>query len=604
MEVRMKTFQSLLADIAKRIPTAMNNRLFILISVIGILLVILLGIAISSIAGSLLYQGTTALLDNQTTQAVNVFDQYMEILRNTAMAASSQASIKSLIEGSYPSPYDSYLVYRDSYAYLKNVHEFYDRIHLHVIVKDIRYIMSSNPADVTGDYQKRGVDKTDWFLHVEQSPTSTEIISNFTPPISSTLDQFAFVLKKRNIYHWNIEGYIIASIDKAVLGDMLKGTQSEDNGFLLVLKPDGTVAYNSSPERFQRHFTLEGMQQELESLDDSPGDRNPDFYFSSVHSSQTGWRFVSITDKRYARTQVFKFQLLMLLVAALTISLLIVVARVTSKAYTRPMERLIQFIHEAEKNEFAGQIELKSDDEVADLLHSFNAMIASVRQNQVLRKKAEMDALQKQINPHFLFNTFESIKALAHQGDTPRVVMMIDKLSDMFRYNTNRGGSILTQISNEVSHVQNYLDIQRVRYGHRIDVMYQVDPAVLSCMTPRFILQPLVENSISHAMEKMKGGYQLTIQGGFEAQDILFCIRDNGPGIPENELEMLKQHVLGDSIPASDIHFGIGLRNIHERLRLLYGTEYGLTIHSTPGVSTEIFVRIPGQATGKEGMAV
>jgi two-component system, sensor histidine kinase YesM len=598
----MKTRPPLLALIGRHLPTAMNNRLFILISVIGTLLVMTLGLVISGIAGSLLYRGTTALLDTQTRQAVNVFDQYMEILRNTAMTASRQKSIKTLISGSYASPYESYLVYRDAYAYLKNVHEFYDRIHLHVFVKDIRYVMSSNPADVTGDYRKKGTDTMGWFQYVEQSPSGTEIISDFVPPVSSSLDQFAFVLKERNVYNWNTDGYIIASIDKAVLGDMLKGTQSEESGFLLVLKPDGTIAYSSTPTRLQQDFTPERILEELDNLDNAPGNRNPDFYFSSVRSEQTGWRFVSVTDKNYAKTQVFKFQFLMLLVAGVTISLLIVVARITSKAYTRPMERLIQFIHEAEKNEFAGQIELKSDDEVADLLHSFNAMIASVRHHQVLRKKAEIDALQKQINPHFLFNTFESIKALAHQGDTTRVRMIIEKLSDMFRYNTNRDGSVLTQIRDEVNHVRNYLEIQRVRYGSRIDVAYKVNPEVLDFMTPRFILQPLVENSISHALEKMKAGYSLTIMGDFEGQDIVFSIRDNGPGIPDEEMRLLKHHVLGDSPPAADSKFGIGLRNIHERLHLLYGPGYGLTLHSVPGETTDIQVRIPKDNKQKDGI--
>mgnify|MGYP001806896582 FL=1 len=291
----MKAGQVLLASIGRHLPKAMNNRLFILISAIGILLVLTLGVAISSIAGRLLYRGATALLDTQTRQAVNVFDQYMEILRNTAMTASQQKSVKDLITGVYPSPYDSYLVYRDAYAYLKNTHEFYSRIHLHVIVKDIRYIMSSNPADVTGDYRKRGVEERNWFRQVEQSPYGTEIISDFVPPVSSPLDQFAFVLKQRNVYDWNTDGYIIASIDKAVLGDMLKGTQSEDNGFLLVLKPDGTIAYCTNPVRLQQYFTPESLLQELSSLDGAPGDRNPDFYFSSAYSEQTWLRFVSLT---------------------------------------------------------------------------------------------------------------------------------------------------------------------------------------------------------------------------------------------------------------------------------------------------------------------
>ena len=583
-----KAFGKLLA----RIPHGMTNRLFVLICVIGILLVVSLGTVVAGITGNLLYKDTTTLLDTQARQAVNAFDQYVQILRNTAMTASRQTSIQSLVRGDY-TQYGSYVVYRDAYAYLKNVHEFYSRVHLQIFVKRLRYVMSSNPTDVTGDYRKRGVEDADWFRQVEESPSGMNLVSNFVPPVSSAEEQFAFVLGMRNVYNWNTDGYLVASIEKQVLGDLLKGTSLEQNGFLLVLTPDGHIAYNSDPERFSLYFTLAGIREEVGDSDHFTGTRNKDFYYTSSKSLNTGWQFITFTDKRYAKTQVFTFQFLMLLVAGVTITLLVVVARLTSKAYTRPIERLIQFIHEAEKNEFAGQIELKSEDEVADLLHSFNAMITSVRQNQVLRKKAEIDALQKQIDPHFLFNTFESIKALSQQGDMEGVSTMIEKLSDMFRYNTNRDGSTLTTIREEVSHLRNYLDIQRVRFGSRLEVVWNIQPEVLACRTPRFILQPIAENSISHAMEKMKGGYRFEIIGTLAGPDVVFKLRDNGPGISGERLPALQAHVSGKTGGSADTRFGIGLRNIQERLALLYGEQYGLSIRSAFGEWTEIEVRIP-----------
>ena len=589
---KVNLFKTILKKLLDKIPHGMTNRLFIQISVVGVLLIFALGLAVTGIAGNLLYKDTTTLLDTQAKQAVNVFDQYMEILKNTAMTASRQTSIQSLIRGDYTG-YGSYIVYRDSYAYLKNVHEFYDRVNLHVIVKDLHYIMSSNPEDVTGDYRKKSVDKTDWFLQVESSPSGLVFLHNFLPTVSSNQEQFAFVLKVRNIYMWKTDGYVIASIDKNVLGDLLKGTSLEQNGFLLVLTPDGEIAYNSDPLMFEKNFTLDAIKAELGDSNDFRSDQNRDFYYSSSKSTTSDWRFITFTNKRYAKAQVFKFQLLMLLVAGITITLLIVIARKTSKAYNRPIERLIQFIHLTEKNEYAGQIDLQSEDEVADLLHSFNAMIASVRQNQVLRKKAEIDALQKQINPHFLFNTFESIKALAQQGDTVSVAMMIEKLSDMFRYNTNKEGSIMVEIRDEVTHVRNYLDIQRVRFGSRLNVIYDIDESICSYLTPRFILQPIIENSIGHAMEHMKGGYQLTISGKLDNDDVLLCIKDNGPGISEGDLVLLKKHIFSTDDQHSDKINGIGLKNIQERLSLLYGEGYGLTIYSVVGEHVDIHVRIP-----------
>ncbi len=570
----------------------MTNRLFTQISIIGILLVILLVLSITIIAGRLLYEDTKTLLDTQAQQAVTVFDQYMDILKNTAMTASRQSSIQSLISGD-STGYSSYIVYRDAYTYLKNVHEFYNRVNIHVIVKDIHYIMSSNPVDVTGDYRKNGVYETDWFIEVEKSIAGTVFLSNFIPTLSSDQEQFAFVLKVRNLYNWETDGYIVASIDKDVIGDLFKGTSLEQNGFLLVLTPEGKIAFNSDPILFEKNFTLEEIQSELGDSNDYTSNQNRNFYYSSCLSVSSGWRFITFTDKRYAKAQVFKFQLLMIFVAIITITLLIVIARKTSKAYNRPIERLIQFIHMTEENEYAGQIDLQSEDEVADLLHSFNAMIASVRQNQVLRKRAEIDALQKQINPHFLFNTFESIKALAQLGDTKNVSTMIEKLSDIFRYNTNKEGSFLVEIREEVNHIQNYLDIQRVRYGSRMQVAYKIDESCLSYLTPRFILQPIIENSIGHAMEYMKSGYHLEISIHIEGNDIIMSVKDNGPGISDKEMIKLKKHVYGTCNSECDDLQGIGLKNIQERLVLLYGKEYGISIFSIFEKYVEIHVRIP-----------
>lgn len=117
------------------------------------------------------------------------------------MTASQEKNVQSLINGNY-TEYESYLVYRNAYAYLKNVHQFYDWIHIYVIVKDKHYIMSSNPDDVTGDYRIKGTTDAGWYDQMENNPGGTFMISNFIPPVSSDEEQFAYALKVRNIFNW------------------------------------------------------------------------------------------------------------------------------------------------------------------------------------------------------------------------------------------------------------------------------------------------------------------------------------------------------------------------------------------------------------------
>ncbi|AEE98094.1 signal transduction histidine kinase, LytS [Mahella australiensis 50-1 BON] len=584
----MQKFNKLMRMIT---PRGMANKLFAMICFIWIFITISLICIVTNVSGNLLYKFNRNLLDNQAKQTVNVFDQYMDILRNTVMTVSREDNVKALISGDNEG-YKAYLVYRDSYTYIKNIHEFYDWMNIYIIVKDKNYIMSSNPRDVVTDYDKKGIPEMRWYKYLEDGVKETHIMSDFIPPVSSNREQFAYALNIRNIYKWDIEGYIIATIDKNVLDDLVRGTSFEKNGFMLVLNDNGQVAYNSDPSILGDDLPIEQLSNQIKDSGNYAFGINKDFYYSSWKSRTSGWNFIAFADKKYAEKEVLDFQLLVFSILIVAILLLIIVARFVSDTYSKPIKQILRFIHDIEKKEFAGQIDLELEDEMGDLINSFNAMIASVRQNQVLKKKAEIDALQKQINPHFLFNTFQSIKALAQQNDSRSVIMMIEKLSDMFHYNMNRDKSPMTEIRYEIEHVRNYLDIQRVRYGNRMEVFYDIDDRILPYWTLKFILQPIVENSISHSMEQMSGGYRLDIRGGFDGDDIVFVIRDNGVGIPEEKLIKLREYIYDKSGTVENDNFGIGLRNIHERLYLLYGDGYGLTVDSVLGRYTEICVRI------------
>jgi two-component system sensor histidine kinase YesM len=570
----------------------MSGRLFAFISIIGAILVVSLGLIVASVSASLLFTETRTLLDSQTQQTANAFDQYLRILDNTVMTASRQSVIHDLMTGNY-SDFGSYLVYRDAYSYLKYVHASYDWINLYLVVDGRDYIMSSTPEDVTGQFRKKGVADRNWYKVLSDETGTTTFLSDFIPPVSSTEEQLAFSLKVRDLYSWKTIGYIVASIDKSVLQELLRGTNFEKDGFMLIIDERGRFVYDSNPTLSAKAFSAEQLSLLLTASASENGDLSRDYYFSSSRSATTGWRIYTFADKQAARSRIARFQLVTTLVVAAAVLILILAARLTARAYTRPIKELIDFIHTVEKNEFSEQIALESPDEVGDLVRSFNGMIASVRKNQVLRRRAEIGALEKQINPHFLFNTFESIKALALQDDRDGVVSMIERLSDMFRYTTNREGSVLTAVREEVDHVEDYLAIQKVRFGRRMTVHVRIDPAVLDCLTPRFLLQPIAENAIQHGLERRKGVFRLDIEGRIEEGDVVLRVSDNGSGIPADELERLRAWISAPTGPGREGEPGIGLKNIQERLVLSFGPRYGLLIDSVQGEGTTVGIRLP-----------
>ncbi len=159
-----------------------------------------MGVIVFSISGKLLYDDAKALLDNQAKQMVNVFDQYIGILKNAVMSTERQKNVQSLIDGN-SSGYESYLVYRDAYDYLKNINTFFEGIHVYVVVTDKQYIMSSNPQDVVGNYKARSIDRQPWFQGLEESLGGTMLVPDFVT-LSSGKQGFAYAMRVRDIYRW------------------------------------------------------------------------------------------------------------------------------------------------------------------------------------------------------------------------------------------------------------------------------------------------------------------------------------------------------------------------------------------------------------------
>jgi len=191
---------------------------------------------------------------------------------------------------------------------------------------------------------------------------------------------------------------------------------------------------------------------------------------------------------------------------------------------------------------------------------------------------SRVEALANQINPHFLFNTLNSIKSLIRsRPDTAREVL--DKLSNLLRRLLSSQDHFV-KLRDELAAVAEYLDIERVRFGPTLVVEQDVDPASLDVVVPSMILQPLVENCIKHGLSRKVGEGRITIRSARRAGHVVLEVIDNGVGIPDHRIAAAEGH-------------GIGLRNVNERLRVIYGANYQLKLHSVPGQGTSARVEIP-----------
>ncbi|MCL6558979.1 MAG: sensor histidine kinase [Firmicutes bacterium] len=272
-----------------------------------------------------------------------------------------------------------------------------------------------------------------------------------------------------------------------------------------------------------------------------------------------------------------------------------------SAKVSRPIKMLEKQMKRVEKGEFDINIEVRGEDEVKQLSRTFNLMVARIRQlmNQIIeeqeaKRKSELKALQAQINPHFLYNTLDSIVWMNENRKYEGVTTMVAALAKFFRISISRGSDIIT-VQDELEHANSYLIIQKIRYKDKFDFIIEAQPEVLSCKTLKLILQPIIENAIYHGIERIHDKGIIKVTASIKGERVLLQVIDNGYGIKPEVLEgILKKE------SRNDVGSGVGLKNVHERIQLYFGEQYGLEIESELDVGTTVNIWLPlnGAADG------
>lgn len=220
---------------------------------------------------------------------------------------------------------------------------------------------------------------------------------------------------------------------------------------------------------------------------------------------------------------------------------------------------------------------------------------------QIFDKQTELTALQSQINPHFLYNTLESIRGQALMDDNVEIARMVEALAAFFRYSISRKGNLVT-LRDELANIDNYMLIQRYRFNNRFSmevIIDEEDEAAYDFLIPRLIIQPVVENAIFHGLEEKLEDGKVIIEVIVTEKNLIITISDNGKGIDRETLRQLNAKIrsrdikLEDSAKTNQRNTGIALPNIHKRIQLLYGEDYGVNIYSTPGQGTDVEITIP-----------
>ncbi|WP_165822335.1 sensor histidine kinase [Paenibacillus montanisoli] len=310
---------------------------------------------------------------------------------------------------------------------------------------------------------------------------------------------------------------------------------------------------------------------------------------------KNGWRTVVTLPYDELIGQAQKASRKMLLISLGCIVAAMIMIYGTSQFMTKRFEWLLQQIRKVERGSFDLSNKPMGNDEVGQLSFALYKMASTIQdlindvyKKEAAKKDAEMNSLQAQISPHFLYNTLASISALAIKNNNMQVHGMADELARFYRISLNKGKKCIS-IEQEIKLTQHYLSIQKSRFEGLFTVHYDLDESLLSYTTLKLIVQPFIENCINHAIWDDERGINIVIKLYADGDDIVFCVIDDGMGIPRHILASMSEQV---GQPA-----GYGIYNVNQRIKLVYGDAYGVEVHSKVGMGTTVRIRIPRTIT-------
>jgi len=358
-----------------------------------------------------------------------------------------------------------------------------------------------------------------------------------------------------------------------------------DSGGEMVYAPVNRVAYRIPIDAFASGDSSLGIVR--------VGDT--DFQVLGQRSGYTGWQTLGVFSLAEILQDVLTIRYWTYVIIGLTMVLAIVMAYFFTSSIAKPVLDLQSLMKRAEHGDLSVRFSGSPGDEIGELGVGFNEMIGRIQSlidqvytEQQSKRDAELRILQEQIKPHFLYNTLDTIQWMAQEHRVDDVVSMVGALTQLFRIGLNKGRELIT-LAEEIEHVESYLCIQKMRYEDKFDYEISCDPSLRSRRVLRLMLQPLVENAIYHGIKERRGHGILAVSTRAEDGDLLLSVRDDGVGMSEETLGLLRASLEEGGRPIG----GYGIHNVHERIRLTYGKPYGLSYASVYGEGTEVTVRHP-----------
>lgn len=371
---------------------------------------------------------------------------------------------------------------------------------------------------------------------------------------------------------------------------------NNDISYTYLINQEGEIIYHPRQNLIYTNL-LEENNVEAANYDDGVHEEtfNGEERISTVKTvGYTGWKIVSVISKEKLYSQWDQVNKIRITILVIAIAIVIVLNRILSDRITQPIRKLENSVKELELRNpdsiyVGGSIEIQHlGITIRKMVSQMKQLMEDVVREQEEKRKSELDALQSQIHPHFLYNALDSIVWMIECEQYKDAVTMVTSLAKLFRISLSKGEAII-RIKDEFQHASTYCYIQQIRFKNKFEAQFSLDPEIEDCATIKLIIQPLIENAIYYGLEAMDEDGIIQVNGYRKDGDIYIDVIDNGLGMPPEQVE----HLLTDGKYERKRGSGVGLRNVDQRIKLYFGNEYGLIVESEPDEGTKVSIHLP-----------
>ena len=527
-------------------------------------------------------------------------DSYIDYMENIAYLISSNEDVQDYL-------FDEKIDNEGRYRILNQLQTILDSRsdirNVGIISKNGRMLINDGSKSVNQDLD---LNTQEWYATALEKPNRPILTSSHVQHIISGERPWVITLSRGirdRSGSGEKEGVFFIDLNYSAISELCDQSTVGTKGYAFILDAKGNIVYHPQQQQLYNELQTENISLIMDTDEDTvlTGTGNDGKLYSISRSGKTGWTVVDCTSVRELLRKSRQAQSVYVLTAIILVIVALLFSRFMARSITLPIQKLRDSMKKVQEGDFSvSDVVVDSKNEIGSLTKSFDVMTHRIHElmeqnvhEQEEKRKSELKALQSQINPHFLYNTLDSIIWMAEGKKNEEVVLMTASLARLLRQSISNEDEVVP-IANEVEYARGYLTIQKMRYKDKLEFQIEVDSSILYIPLIKLVLQPIIENAIYHGLKYKESKGLLIVKGFMKDGNAVLQVIDDGVGMDEETLA----HIY-DKHKVNYHSNGVGVYNVQKRLKLYYGEDYGITYTSELGKGTTATITIPGRQEGQ-----